>query len=331
MTSAVSDYLKYANLQMAAEALFGQKGKPAGSIFSGVIDIADLKTGNERSSKFTDVLAQQFSNDWAVVEHISNTTTGFSGTLFRARQDDPSLGIKTGDLVLSFRSTEFADDNVRDSKATNELEIQKFGWAFGQIDDMEQWYASLQSRGLIDRPFAVTGYTLGAHLATAFTLLRQEQGQSSQITSTYTFNGAGVGELAANKRLTDIVADFHARRYGTEGNQITFTDPTVQNLYSQLRTRLIGGVGPTSVDLYNANQRKSLASAHGDDHMEGGDGADMMARGGGDDEMDGGAGNDQLQSDDVGANLDIGAHGMVLLDGGIRGLPAIDERFEEAA
>src|SRR4051812_12414136 len=110
-TNDVSTYFKYANLQMAAEALLDVSGRTFKE---------QLIAGNNRSSKFTNDLADKFIADgWIVVDHKANTTTGFSGTLFK--------NTSTGELVISFRSTEFADDNVRDSKATNELEIQSFG------------------------------------------------------------------------------------------------------------------------------------------------------------------------------------------------------------
>lgn len=46
-------------------------------------------------------------------------------------------------MVLSFRSTEFIDDEVRDSQSSN-VDIKEQGWAFGQIADMEAWYADLK-------------------------------------------------------------------------------------------------------------------------------------------------------------------------------------------
>lgn len=58
-TPAISEYLKFINLQMAAESLFGfnavtAKGslKP-GEINTGAIDPKDLTTGNLHPSKFT--------------------------------------------------------------------------------------------------------------------------------------------------------------------------------------------------------------------------------------------------------------------------------------
>lgn len=171
MTSEITTYLKYANVQMAAEALLVGIGKPPSTTTSDPISVATLTNGNNHASRFTKEAAEQFVKDWAVVEHISNTATGFSGTLFKARQDDAARGIRQGELVLSFRSTEFIDDAARDNQATNSMEIKPFGWAFGQIADMEDWYTSLQSKYAVDFAAAgfrtaVTGYSLGGHLAT---------------------------------------------------------------------------------------------------------------------------------------------------------------------
>jgi hypothetical protein len=173
MTNEVSTYLKYANLQMASEALLDT------SLQFGLEKA--LTNGNNRSSKFTTTQATEFVNatdGWTVVEHLGNTTSGFSGTLFKNNA--------TGELVLSFRSTEFIDDAVRDNQATNTLEIKELGWAFGQIADMEDWYAALRTKYATDfaaspgGQFAVTGYSLGGHLATAFNLLRMEH-QRGQV------------------------------------------------------------------------------------------------------------------------------------------------------
>jgi hypothetical protein len=101
-----------------------------------------------------------------VLDQRANTPTGFSGTLFKSN--------KTGELVMSFRSTEFIDDAARDNQATNALEIKETGWALGQIRDMQAWYADLRkssldptktTTGTINQgqPFKVTGYSLGGH------------------------------------------------------------------------------------------------------------------------------------------------------------------------
>lgn len=132
--------LEFANLQVAAEALYVLdkdkiKDIPLGSTnhIKGEIKPELLQFGNNRTSKFTDTQAAEFAQKWEIVSHIANTGTGFSGTLFRARKTDeegkadPETGIKEGDLVISFRSTEFIDDSARDNQATNNMEISDKG------------------------------------------------------------------------------------------------------------------------------------------------------------------------------------------------------------
>src|SRR4051794_3340413 len=98
--NAVTTYLKCAELQMAAEALFNLQGQTPGTTFSGAIPPDFLTAGNNRSSKFTTTEAEQFAKDWVVVEHKSDTTTGFSGTLFKCLTDDPARGLTRGELVM---------------------------------------------------------------------------------------------------------------------------------------------------------------------------------------------------------------------------------------
>lgn len=152
-------------------------------------------------------LRQEYRNDPQLA-----TGSGFSGTFVRNRL--------TGELTLSFRSTEFIDDAVRDTKATGELEIKNLGWALGQIAEMEDWYAQLRADPnlLGGKVFNVTGYSLGGHLATAFNILRREEQQAgllpdgNPIVATYTFNGAGTGGLLNGKRLTEVLTDFRNYR-----------------------------------------------------------------------------------------------------------------------
>lgn len=164
-TPTISEYLKYANLQMAAEA-FIRDEKTERLDNTGTAYEDALVRGNDHSSRFVKTQAEQFSAEWEVLDQRANTKTGFSGTLFRNR--------KTREVVLSFRSTEFIDDAARDNKATNELEIKETGFAWGQIADMQQWYTELKRDDAklgAGQTFSVTGYSLGGHLATAFNLL----------------------------------------------------------------------------------------------------------------------------------------------------------------
>ena len=103
--SAISTYLTFANLQMAAEAT------RLDEVLSGAIPLAEALTfGNNRSSKFSNAQAEQFAREWRVAAHQPNTNTGFSGTVFECLVTDPARGLVQGQLVMSFRSTEFIDD-----------------------------------------------------------------------------------------------------------------------------------------------------------------------------------------------------------------------------
>ncbi len=235
MTNVASIYLKCASLQMAAETVGLSR------VREGTMQLKDaLIDGNRRSSKFTPVQAQQFVDDgWTIVDHKSNTTTGFSGTLFRyTGPSDPSRGLVSGELVLSFRSTEFIDDAARDNQATNALEIKEKGWAFGQIADMENWIKDLGLK--YGDPLTVTGYSLGGHLATAFNLLHP-----GLASATYTFNGAGVGKEKNGVSLTDTIASFDRMRQTAADLGDQFTNPAVRAVYESLRSSLMNGAVPT--------------------------------------------------------------------------------------
>jgi Ca2+-binding RTX toxin-like protein len=245
MTSQTITTLKYANLQMAAESLFGvlPGSEPGLPRYSTSMDEATLQVGNKHASRFTPTQAEQFATEWKVLEHRSNYKTGFSGTLFECLKDDPAKGLKAGDRVLSFRSTEFIDDAARDNQATNSMEVKELGFAFGQIADMSKWFEELNADSSKlggGKPFAVTGYSLGGHLATAFNAL---YGGTGRIKETYTFNGAGVGLVKPGQNLADIISTFDMQRTGNE-TQI-FSSAPVQQLYQTLRSQLVNGARVT--------------------------------------------------------------------------------------
>ncbi len=210
----IPEYLKYADLQMAAEAFVRDQITKELKNDDQLLDV--LTDGNNHASKFTTIQAQAFIDQWEVIDQISNTNTGFSGTLFRSRD--------TKELVISMRSTKFIDDAVRDSLATNEFEIFNTGFAWGQIRDMEAWYVNLlsgiDSQGnsltspdgasltLTGKDYSVTGYSLGGNLATAFNLLREADGTQVHVKSVITFNGAGVGKVLEGT-FTEAVNEFN--------------------------------------------------------------------------------------------------------------------------
>ncbi len=89
--------LEFANLQVAAEALYQEEN----IIKTESINFKHLKNGNERTSKFTSTQAEEFVGKWEIVSHMANTGTGFSGTLFRVTQDNADAGIRAGAPGLS--------------------------------------------------------------------------------------------------------------------------------------------------------------------------------------------------------------------------------------
>ncbi len=205
----IATYLKFGHLQMAAEAFLIDRDTGTQRFRDERLKDA-LVLGNDHSSKFPPTLAADFIKKYEVVAHQPNTSTGFSGTLFRAIDDDPETGTRVGDLVMSFRSTEFIDDNLRDS-AGNNKNITWLGWGFGQIVDMEDWYRSLIDAGQLTAAsrLDLTGYSLGGHLATAFAILRREAG-ADVVKHIYTFNGAGTGDVQSGVSLTQVVERFRA-------------------------------------------------------------------------------------------------------------------------
>ena len=255
--------LEFSRLQLAAEALYGFKdAKPnfedskgvasAGNlIFNYEMKPEDLISGNDHNSKFTPTDAAEFVENWEMVAHIANTTTGFSGSLFRAKKDIEGTRIKAKELVMSFRSTEFVDDDVHDSRSTNTLEIKEKGWAFGQIADMEQWFKILSKENLIDKPLYVTGYSLGGHLATAFNILHRDEVNTrtggNLIEATYTFNGAGVGLGANGEEITK--KDLHAaieyfKRLKGDGENKKLNEDYVENKFvGEIRINIGKGLG----------------------------------------------------------------------------------------
>ena len=263
----VAEYLKYANLQMAAEALYGfdanvTPGQAPKRIYAGALVQSDLLTGNRHASKFTptEVELSKLTTDWVVVEHVSNTETGFSGTLFQKES--------TNEFVLSFRSTEFLDDAARDNEATNYQEINKLGFAFGQISDMEKWYGEVKTK--ITGPLSVTGYSLGGHLATAFNLLHP-----GAATEVVTFNGAGIGKIgtadgslaSTQSELQRMVARFRELRSQAEGAglDVLLQSALGKTTYAELKTKLIETKGVPDQSLVNLLNTRMSSQANAAD------------------------------------------------------------------
>lgn len=270
MDMKLEDQYKFSKLQMAAEAFLLERGQPV----SDAALIRALEIGNRHSSRFTTEEAENFAKHWKVLDQSGDYRTGFSGTLFECVLDDPATGARLGERVVSFRSTEFIDDAVRDNVATNELEIKETGWAWGQLRDMEDWYNGLRKDPdlLMGKDFSVTGYSLGGHLATAFNLMH---GEDAHVKKVVTFNGAGIGQVESWNpamqvhEFTKMTADDGKARIAEK-----FTDPVALEMYQavsagmaagwttdQARSYLISRLeqideySPTSRDVMNAKRR----------------------------------------------------------------------------
>ena len=160
--------LKYAELQMAAEAFLVNESN--GQIREDPRQA--LLDGNLQGTRFTGVQAAKFAEHWIALDQTAATATDFGGT-FKCIRDDRATSAVAGELVLSFRSTDFIDDAAGGNDATSALKIKTIGSAWDRVCGMEAWYQSLKDRRLLQsgQSFAVTGYGLGGHLATVFNLL----------------------------------------------------------------------------------------------------------------------------------------------------------------
>lgn len=235
----VADLLKYADLQMAAEAFLvsGSSVKSGSQLRDALIE------GNFHASRFTQAQADRFIQYWEVAAQEANTPTGFSGTVFRCIKDDPLTGAKAGELVMSFRSTEFIDDAARDNMATNTLEIAETGFAWGQLRDMVTWYTGLTAPGgvLYGKNFSLTGYSLGGHLATAFNLIY------AAAKETVTFNGAGVGAYDSKANpLASLVSTF--TNWSTSDFSLQIPDQQLREIYVRVRAAVKAGTAVSASD-----------------------------------------------------------------------------------
>ncbi|MDP3744636.1 MAG: calcium-binding protein [Methylotenera sp.] len=89
--------------------------------------------------KFSDTQAEEFAANWQVVSHQPDTTSGYSGTLFKYIGNDQNSGFTNGELVFAQRGTAGLDDLV----ITDLHEITANGLAFSQIVDMYNYWQRL--------------------------------------------------------------------------------------------------------------------------------------------------------------------------------------------
>jgi hypothetical protein len=170
------------------------------------------------ATRFTDAQAEWFTANYTIVTHYPNDASGFSATLFKRIKNDPITGAKAGEYTLSFRSTEYqlqakGGDYEADGSDATDGDISGKGYALAQLSSMETYYAHLKQgqtwndttklweNNAAVAAFAggtpslnVTGYSLGAHLSTSFTLLHE-----ADVAATWNFNAAGIGGIVTNE------------------------------------------------------------------------------------------------------------------------------------
>lgn len=229
--SNISTWLQFALQQMAAESYLDQllSGRQLKEILTdGNNDIRVIPSEQFLGkTRFTDQLISYFvtppgsSPRYQVIDHHASDATGFSATLIRDQT--------TGEYTLSFRSVEYQDqaeggDWERDGRDGAAGEVATQGFAFGQLVSMERYYRELKASGKLpeNAVLNVTGYSLGAHLATVFTELHV-----AEIQHTYTFNGAGRGHISGGtaglseaERIREMldVLEFNLLQLDPEGS-----------------------------------------------------------------------------------------------------------------
>ena len=212
----------------------------AESHFDAYTDVAQaLEAGNNRiplpdeSQSYLRLTTQQaiaYSSRYSFIQ-VPNDASGFSGTLI--------YDTVTGEYTVAFRSTEYKDetrggDFQRDVNGAD-MEINNAGLAFAQIDSMERWWAQLTAPGGVLASVTrvnVVGYSLGGHLAQAFTELHPER-----VDHTYLFNSAGVG-LQQRGTLENAI-DYYRQvladpSYGVLGSAMD--DPLYQQAIGKIGT-----------------------------------------------------------------------------------------------
>lgn len=159
----------------------------------------------------------EFFSTFDIIDHLPNQSSGFSATLLKNRL--------TGEYTLAFRSTEYRNieaggDAQRDSVRGAAGDIAFNGMAFTQLSSMEKYWKALGdgSRAMGATPdnphrldttnlraaelnafkdaiaagakLNVSGYSLGGHLATMFSVFH-----GAQVGALYLFNSSGVGRI----------------------------------------------------------------------------------------------------------------------------------------
>lgn len=211
MTTQIRAWLDNAVLQSVAESYLDMIPQFGGSrsideVLAAGVNNLEKNPDGKGATRLTEQQITWFKANYEIVTHYPNDPSGFSATLFKNKA--------TGAYTLSFRSTEYelqakGGDWERDGANGADGVIKTDGMALAQLSAMETFYANLQQGKVKDangnwvanadaqsfandlaggKPLNVTGYSLGAHMATSFTLLHWDE-----VTQAYAYNAAGAG------------------------------------------------------------------------------------------------------------------------------------------
>jgi hypothetical protein len=187
-----SDYLKYANLQMAAEAFLVEAN---GEVKGGIPRA--LKAGNKRSLLFTETQATAFADQWEVVDQRPIPTRALAARCSKR---------STKPIPLNSSSPSAPPNSSTTTRATTRPPTNwnwpKAALPWARSPTWKPGMPELAQGGqppLAGKTYSVTGYSLGGHLATVFNQLRQAEIQQgpprANLADVITFNGAGVGQI----------------------------------------------------------------------------------------------------------------------------------------
>jgi len=205
-----------------------------------------LDTNKPHNTRMLGFQAEAFLEDYEIVDHLPNRSSGFSATLIRS--------IETDEYTLSMRSTEYRDEEKggdwnRDGVFAADGNISFRGFALAQLASMEDYYDYLKSSGKLppDSVLNVTGYSLSGHLATVFTEIHPE------VNETYIFNGAGRGDYDASVgNLKSMIDEYRAQLVNPvwNGAQGVGPEDTEYGLYQQYEAALAEPIGllPEDID-----------------------------------------------------------------------------------
>jgi Ca2+-binding RTX toxin-like protein len=259
----IKQYADMVNLQMAAEAFWGED--------LGVVDT--LTQGNRVKSKEPTVIANLFTSRYTLIAHqdlsLNATTIGRIGTADVPNKSGFSASIFWDSVehkyTMSIRSTEIAPEISDFGDKAAGIEIFSHGWAIAQLGSLEKFWTSVvnntavngQNGITITNPakltdFAsamngnelinVTGYSLGANLAEAFTEMHR-----IKVGNTYLFNGMGTGAVNSSggnlNTLSTVMQAYNA----------AFNDPTSSTALNGIIQKFNPGFNPLPpADLLNS-------------------------------------------------------------------------------